>query len=184
MDEKKLYIDFCTENFGREPDTVHRWEAENPEGTPIDLFIWNDQPEVGLVTAVTYGLSSAGHDEWYIGRPELMVRVESEDPAWPLSIAYLAEVGRGEIVFEYGTVIGLDEPIAEDSSMTSFFIFAPPLMEGEEMSCEVGDELPIQLTGCYPIYTDEGPLVSENFDEFWNRDDYDIFSVTRPEFRR
>ncbi len=181
MDERKLFLDFCASNFGRAADALRAWDPAVEGDDPITVLIWNDTPEVGLLTAVTYGLSKVGHDEWYMGRPELMVRVDSEDPAWPLAIAYFADAFRGELPFEYGTVLCLDEPIAEDSSMCGFLLFAPPLVEGEEMTCETGDELPIQLTGCYPVYEGEAAVIKEDFEGFWNREDYDIFSVTRPD---
>ncbi|MCA8961036.1 MAG: suppressor of fused domain protein [Planctomycetes bacterium] len=181
-DEKRVFREFCADNFGGDPDAVHLWESPHEGHPTLEVWIWRDSPSDGVLTAVTYGLSTAEHEEWYFARPELMVRLETDDIAWALAIALLADETRGEVAFEHGTVIGLDEPLASDSTMTAFVIYGPPLVEGEEATCDVGDdELPIQLTGCYPLYEGEVPIVEAEFDAFWSADDYDIFRVDRPD---
>lgn len=45
------------------------------------------------------------------GRPELSVSVRSDDPAWVLAIAYLAEQLRHECPFSYGDTINFGEPM-------------------------------------------------------------------------
>jgi len=179
MDPKKVFREFCRENFGGEPDAEQIWETDSD---PVEIWMWRDSPIEGLMTAVTYGLSTAGHDEWYFALPELMLRVETEDVAWALALALLVEQGRGRLSFEDGSVFAFEEPLAADSHMSAFFLFGPPLVEGEEGTCDLGeDDVPIQLTGCYPIYEGESALVEANLKDFWGREDYDMFSVERPD---
>lgn len=180
MDRETTFRTFCMNNFGGAPDSVHPWEAEGLP--PLEIAIWRDCPFEGLLTAVTYGLSTAEHEEWYFAHPELMLRLETSDLAWPMALALLVEAGFGKLPYEHGTVFVLDEPLALDSRMTGFFLYGPPLVEDEEGTCDLGDdELPIQLTGCYPIYESEGPRVEADLEAFWSREDYDMFSVDRPE---
>ena len=64
---------------------------------PVCCFIFQDRPEAGLMTAVTYGLSLSEHAELGDQKPELIACVRSRDEEWGLGLAGFAERPAGSI---------------------------------------------------------------------------------------
>lgn len=154
-----------------------RPEAHLPRMT---AFAFHDTPEPGLITGFTYGLSLSRHPLWIYGRPELAVTVYSTDVGWPISIAIMADRLRGDCPFEFGDTIGIGDRITDETQMTAFVIFAPTFpLEKEATRIDVGDDLPIGLTGCYPIYESERDFIQRRgFEEFWKLE-WDAYDVRR-----
>jgi hypothetical protein len=116
----------------------------------------------GLFLGLTYGLSIARHEEWRLGRLELSMCVKSDDSAWLLAIAYLAEQMRHDCPFCYGNTINFGEPIASGSSLDGFVVFAPSVIDRDDASVDVGDDLPISIVGMYPTYASERTFIAEH----------------------
>lgn len=176
------YLDRLVELAGgREPARVYPIEPTRPDVKlpRVAAFSFPDLPEPGLITGFTYGLSLAGHPEWRFGTKELAVTVASSSPHWPIAIALVAERLRGDCPFEYGSTITIGEPIADDTHMTAFAIFAPLFPTDGNEEIDVGDALPIGLTGCYPIYASEKDFISRHgLEAFWKLE-WDAFDVQR-----
>lgn len=177
------YLDRIVELAGgREPAGIHPIQPTRPDIhlPPVAAFSYPDLPEPGLITGFTYGLSLAGHSLWTLGRPELAITVFSSDPSWPISIGLMAERLRGDCPFEYGNTINVGEPITEETHMCGFVVFAPAFpREKDDNRIEVGDDLPIGLKGCYPIFRSEMNFIERRgFEEFWKLE-WDAYDVTR-----
>jgi hypothetical protein len=176
----ELYLDYLEGLIGAEP----RFQFFGPEGgsqSRITSITYPDRPEVGLLTAFTYGLSLADHPEWKLGAPKLLVCVQSDDPAWGWAVAEVAAQLRGECPFRIGDTINFHERIAEGSEMSAFLVFFPIGLEREDAKVELPDRT-VNIPGMYPIYEGEidlirriGPLV------FWESDRFDPYDVRRPD---
>ena len=136
-----------------------------------------------MLTAFTYGLSLAQHPDWRLGKPELAISVRSLDFAWAHALGGLAETLRGECAFAYGDTIDAREPVAPDSALDAFVVFAPAVLgPGDYLGIDVGDALPINIQGVYPIHRSELAYMREHgLEAFWNRDwdPYDVTSSAR-----
>ena len=176
------YLDRLVELVGREPQRVYPIESSRPDVhlPPVAAFSFPDTPEPGLITGFTYGLSLARHPLWKFGRPELAVTVYSSDPGWPISIGLMAERLRGDCPFEYGNTIRVGEPITDETHMTGFVIFAPAFpREKDADRIDIGEDLPIGLSGCYPVHESEMDFIGRRgLEEFWKLD-WDAYDVER-----
>lgn len=155
--------------------------ATTHDGLPgVAAIVYDDLPEPGYLMAVTYGLSLATHERWVHGRPELCICVESADPNWGLAVAFIAEQLRGECSFAYGDTLDFGGPMSEQSSMSSLVFFAPAVLEPTDyLGIDVGDDLPINITGCYPIHDVERQYIgTHGLEEFWGQE-WDPFDVHR-----
>jgi hypothetical protein len=154
-------------------------ESSHPGHKGLTAIGYRDLPEKGLLTGITYGLSLARQDEWRLGRPELSVCVRSQDPKWALSIAYLAESLRHDCPFSYGNTINFGEPIADDTRLDGFVVFASLVVGPDDSKVDVGDDLPINIVGMYPTYQSERRFIAEKgLEAFW-RLDWDPYDVNR-----
>lgn len=65
--------------------------------------------------------------------------------------------------------------------MTAFVVFAPATLPREGYAgIEVGDELPINIAGCYPIHDSERHYIHEHGAQaFWDLG-WDPYDVRRP----
>ena len=175
------FLEFCEANFGGKPSTIHVLPSSKPGLPDISTFIWHDNPEPGIMTVVSYGLSLMRKKEWIKGRPELMLRVESKDEKWGFAVAAFIDMFREEKSFVYQTILTIDEPLTTESEMKGFFTFAPALSEPEKMTFSDTDGLPIHLSGFYPIYIEERDLLPRiGLEAFWKHERYDPMSVSRP----
>jgi Suppressor of fused protein (SUFU) len=167
--------------FGREPK-FFPLESTIPGAPKVVVMVYEDVPEAGHITGVTYGLSEVPHPEWRLGRPELIISVASTDVAWPLAVGELANQLRGDCPFAYGNVIDFGQPVTPQSGMTGFFVFAPSILEREDfLDVDVGGPQPVNLAGVFPIHPAEGALIrTAGLKAFWHHADFDPYSVTRP----
>lgn len=166
---------------------------DDPEG--MTALVYRDLPEPGHLTGLTYGLSLGEHPDWRHGKPELCICVQSDDVAWPLAMAYLAESLRGDCPFDYGSTIAFGERVSEESAMTSFVIFAPVVLDREDyLNINLGGGAAdngranghggpgdiVNIAGCYPIHDVELQYIQDNgLEAFWELD-WDPYDVTRP----
>ena len=154
-------------------------ESSSPGEQGMTAIGYQNTPEDGLLLGVTYGLSLAHQEAWRLGRPELSVSVRSDDPAWVLSIAYLAEQLRHDCPFSYGNTINFGEPIAAGSQLDGFVVFVPLAFEPADAQVDVGDDLPITVVGMYPTHAVEREFIAEQgLEAFW-RLEWDPYDVTR-----
>ena len=105
---------------------------------------------------MTCGLSLSDHPAWIHGRPELMISVEDDDPAWGMAIGDVAEQHRGESPFSYGQTINF----GGRTEMSGFFLFAPTLVDRalarEEYAIPLA-RFTVFLTGLYPCMPKRSP---------------------------
>ena len=154
-------------------------ESTSPGHQGVTAIGYQDMPENGLLLGVTYGLSLTRQESWRFGRPELSISVQSNDPAWVLAIAYLAEQLRHDCPFGYGDTINFGEPIAAGSALDGFVVFSPMAFAPDDARIDVGDDLPILIVGMYPTYAAERDFIAENgLEAFWKLD-WDPYDVAR-----
>jgi hypothetical protein len=158
-----------------------------PEGAhKITTIIYQDLPDHGFLTALTYGLSLADHPEWTLGRPELCISVRSSDERWGHAIGYLASTLIHACPFGYGDTINFGEPIATDTTMTAFVVFAPAVLDRADYM-NVLDAPPgadpadvVNIAGMYPIYDSERHFIhAEGLERFWQLG-WDPYDPSRP----
>lgn len=149
----------------------------------VTVCTYRDLP-VGLTTFFTYGLSLAGHPDWRDGSPELCTSVRSAEPHWGITVGQVAESLRGRHRFRHGETIDVGRPIAPDSVMSAFVVFAPAVVDRDDCRVDVsapgqGSPDVINLVGLYPIHGTERQYVDANgIEAFW-RLDWDMYDVTR-----
>lgn len=178
MTDAEAFIEALTGKFGRE-DYILRVDPSKG-GRPIFVFYFENLPEEGTLTAVTYGLSAGDHPDWRLSKPELIVSLDTADRAWGHAAGFFAAEYRGEKRFRYGDVFTTDAPISDESEMRGYFVFAPSFLRPEEQRLELPGG-PVTLTGLYPIYREEVPLLREiGLEAFWHSDGFDLYDVNRP----
>ena len=164
---------------GLEPE-FWRVDSRDPGHQSVTAIGYHNVPEPGLLTGITYGLSLTKREEWTHGRPELSICVRSDDPAWVLAVAHLADGLRHECPFGYGQTINVGEPIAEGTDLDGFVVFAPLVIGADQARIDVGDDLPVVVVGMYPTYASERQFIHQRgLEAFW-RLEWDPYDVTRP----
>jgi hypothetical protein len=149
----KVWRRSLEQRFGRPANEVrHVQVGDNPT---VYVFFFKDFPRQGQTTAVTCGLARANHPEWKQGRPELMVTMRSELPDWGLAAGYLASAFYGQKRFAFGDVFRIDVPLAEDTKMSAFVVFAPDFLKPEHARFDAGVGKPIVLMSMYPLHEEE-----------------------------
>jgi hypothetical protein len=174
----ELYLDHLDDLVGAEPE-FQLFGPEDGDLPRVTSIIYRDRPEPGLLTAFTYGLSLADHPDWKLGAPELVLCVESENPAWSWAVAEVAAQLRGRCPFCIGNTINFGEQIADESAMSAFFVFFSNVLEKEAATVELPDRT-IHIVGMYPIYDGELELIDRiGAVAFWQSDGYDPYDVGR-----
>lgn len=174
------YIEYLDEIFQVEPQIfMNESEIEGVQG--VVSIVYENIPEKGMITGITYGLSLINHEEWKFGRPELMITVESKDIAWGQVAGFLANRLRGDCPFCYSNTINFRERISNESEMDAFLIFAPSILDKENfLGIDIGIDYKINLAGLYPIYSSEMDLVNEwGLKKFWHHPNFDLYNVNR-----
>ncbi len=170
--DHEIFLSYLNNVFGEE-DTILQHEAADG-GPKVSVFVYKDLPEPGMITGVTYGLSLRPHPDWKLGRPELIVSMKSLDTAWPYAAAYFAAEFRGEKRFSYGDVLTMDDPIADDTEMNGFIVFAQGILDAQPPHLRMND-FDLNFSQLYPIHTSELPIYSElGLEAFWKHPDYGI----------
>lgn len=174
-----VFLDKLTALFGQE-NAIHKVDPLADGGRPIFVFFFEDLPETGTLTAITYGLSEAQHPEWTCGRPELMVTLDTTDKSWGLAAGFFASEYQGIKPFCYGDLFTLDRPISEESEMVGYFVFAPSILTQAEAALELPGKT-VHLAGMYPIYEEEIALYKTiGIERFWMSEGFDLYNVRRP----
>jgi len=147
----------------------------------VTAITYPDLPESGLLTAFTYGLSLADHQDWRLGKPELCISVRSDDLSWARAAAFIAEQLRGDCPFCYGDTLGFGDRMSAESAMTAFLVFAPAVLDkADYLGIDVGEPLPVNVAGLYPIHQSERRFIQQKgLETFWQLD-WDPYDVTRP----
>ncbi|WP_046287400.1 MULTISPECIES: suppressor of fused domain protein [Zobellia] len=152
------------------------------DGTPgVTNIVYRDVPEKGMITAITYGLSLGNHPDWKLGRPELIITVDSNDTSWTQVAGYVADTLRGNCPFFYGNTINFREKISDESEMDAFLVFAPSILERKDFAnIEIGLDYKINIAGLYPIYASEMDVIAKNgVQKFWKHPNFDLYNVNR-----
>ena len=155
------------------------YPVDLPGGGPhkITNIVYRDLPEPGMLTGLTYGLSTADNEQWRLGRPELCISMASEDEHWAHAVGYLASSLIHECSFAYGDTIDFGERIARDTTMTAFVVFAPVVMDRADYLNVLGapegadPQDVINIAGMYPIHDSERLFIkAEGLEKFWQLD--------------
>lgn len=146
----------------------------------IAVFSYENVPEEGYTTAITFGISEYENTNWIEGRPELCITVKSLDPDWTSVLGFIGVQFQSEVDFSYGEIIDLGEPISEESEMSAFFTFAPSIFSAEDTEINL-HYYKINLVSLYPIYKEEINVIKKvGLKEFMFNTNYDMYSVNRP----
>jgi hypothetical protein len=174
------YLEHLDELSGGSEPRFLRIESSHPGLKSVTVITYVDLPEPGHLTAITYGLSLADHPDWRQGKPELCISVQSTDVDWAMAMGFLAERLRGQCPFTYGNTVDLGEPVTPDTAMTAFVVFAPISLEREDATdIDVGDDLPINIKGLYPVHESERQYIRANgLEPFWHLD-WDPYDTRR-----
>lgn len=139
------------------PGEIYR-VTESDESRAVLVSSYPDTPEPGCRTSFTFGLSSAVHSEWRLGRPELMLSVRSDDTAWGLCMGEIVRTQRDRILFEQGSILNFGQQISSESLMSSFLVFASNLLDASSSRFEFDDRV-INISQLYPIHESEGDTI-------------------------
>ncbi len=154
-----------------------------PTKPVIYIFYFDELPERGFLTAVTCGLSEAKHPDWKYGAPELMVTMKSSSHSWGMAAGYFASSFFGEKRFSYGDMFKVDDPIAEESDMNAYLLFAPSFLDGEQSKFVLPDRI-VNLVGLYPVYDDEIAIYDRvGLEAFWHAEGFEMNNPHRGRVR-
>lgn len=173
----ELFMDHLASVFGDE-DAIHK--TNSPDGgSPVSVFVYKNIPEEGMITGVTYGLSTSPFPAWKFSRPEMIVSVQSLELDWPCSAATFAALFRGKKTFQYGDVFTTDYPLAPDTKMDGFLVFAQSILSDEFVSVQLND-YKVHFSQFYPIYRKELVVYEKiGLEAFWQHKDFDMYDVAR-----
>jgi len=174
------YMAHLDKVFQQEP-VFYKNDCKIPGLPGITSIVYNDIPEKGFTTGLTYGLSLFEHPDWKLSRPELCISLESSNIDWGQVVGYLANHLRDTCPFCYGDTIDFEEKISDDSEMSAFFIFAPSILEPEDyLHIDIGIGYEISIAGLYPMYAEELEVFSKiGLDKFWHHPNFDLYNVNR-----
>ena len=179
MNNAECFVAHLDRVTGRSEDVIRKIESSDSNLPDVFVFIYKNWPEKGILTGFTFGLSAVEHPDWILGRPELMISVESKDEAWTFAIGYMAERLRGECPFCYGNTVNFHAKVSKESKLDAFLIFAQPFLEKEQMSVPLRD-FQCNITGMYPMFSSEFALYEElGLERFWNLPGWDPLNVKR-----
>ena len=167
------------DSFARHPATHQRI---TPDGVdpPLWILSYSDEPQEGWRASFSYGLSSVDHHLWRLGKPELMICVNTVDDAWGLAVGFLAMQHRGIAPFAYGSTFELGHRVSAESAMTAFLAFAPMDLPKEATKIKLSDRT-LNLVQMYPIYEGEIELVQQAGPvAFLTESAVDFHDITRP----
>lgn len=175
------YLEHLDRIFQKEP-IFFRNESEIAGIAGVSAIVYQDIPNKGMVTGVTYGLSLVNHPDWKIARPELMITADSKDTTWAEVAAYLANSLRGNCPFSYSNTINFGSQIAKESQMDAFLVFAPSILTNKDdyLNIDIGASYKISIAGLYPIHASEIKLIENwGLEKFWKHPAFDMYNVNR-----
>lgn len=154
----KAFAEHLMSRLG-EADLIRRMDGHEGQ-PPVHFFVYRNLPSPGKTTYVTFGLCLGNHLEWRYAKPELVLTVDSDEEDWGIAAAYFVRELRGELPFHPGTLLTLEEPIANGSEMTGFVVCAQDVFKGLDAAIMVGTTC-IQFIGLCPIYTEETAVIQD-----------------------
>ena len=122
-----IFLDYLTATFGQEDGIISEKAADG--GPAIAVFIYENCPEDGMITGITYGLSARAYPEWTLSRPEMVISMESDSRSWPSAALGLTSYFASKKRFRYGDVFTVDGPLADDTEMDAALIFAQSILD-------------------------------------------------------
>jgi hypothetical protein len=167
--------------FNKEPE-YYQNESNTSALPGVTSIIYRDVPEKGMTTALTYGLSLVEHSDWKMGRPELIITVNSTDINWGQAIGFMANKLRGDCPFSYSNRINFGIPISKDSDLNAFLVFAPSIFINKEeyLNIDIGLDYTISIAGMYPIYAEEMDFINaRGLEYFLKQPGLDLYDVQR-----
>jgi hypothetical protein len=166
--------------FQTEPE-YYKEESETDGIAGVTSIVYKDIPKKGMITGITYGLSLGNHPDWKLGRPELIITVDSKDASWAQVAGYLANSLRGNCPFSYSNTINFREKISDESEMDAFLVFAPSILDKKDFAnIDIGLNYKINIAGLYPIYASEMEYIDKNgLEKFWKHPNFDMYNVNR-----
>lgn len=180
MSSAESYLRHLERITSREEDGVLQAPSTSDSLPGVGVFVYENWPRPGFITGFTFGLSIATHPDWRAGRPELMIMMESDDKSWPFAAASAAARFRGDCPFSYGNTINFRQPVAEESALDAFLVFAPPHLDREQMQVEL-EGYTCFIAGLYPMYGSELDLYQRiGLEAFWHHPGWDPFNPKRP----
>jgi hypothetical protein len=183
VNNAELFIRNLDSITGRPEDVIRQVKSTDPGLPHVSIFVYKNWPKEGILTGFTFGLSAAEHPDWKLGKPELMISVESQDDVWPFAIGYLAEKLRGKFSFCYGKTINFNAKVSKEAELDAFLMFAPLFLKKEQMAVKLRD-FTCNITGMYPMFSSEFSLYQEiGLKAFWNLAGWDPLNVHRRPLR-
>ncbi|MEQ8477575.1 hypothetical protein [Fulvivirga sp.] len=82
------YLSHLDNIFQTEPEFFGGDKKNEQSG--VTSIVYSELPESGMITGLTYGLSLVEHPDWKMGRPELLISVESTDKSWAQAAGFIA----------------------------------------------------------------------------------------------
>jgi len=160
-----------------------RYLQIRPNGDPpFWIVAYNNVPSDGSITAFTFGVSSVPNDAWRLGRPEIVINVDSVEDDWLLSLGAISASLRGVCPFSLGNVLRFGKPLSSQSDMSAFFLFWPTILEKDQSQLRLSDRL-INFIQAYPIFDSEGDMIDRiGAEKFFMTDGLEFSDVTRAEF--
>lgn len=80
---------------------------------------------------------------------------------------------------QYGDTLNFREPIAPESAMDAFLVFAPAVFDRDDARVEMGEDHPVNIVVLYPLHRSKREFVTRHgLDASWNLD-WDPYDVTR-----
>jgi hypothetical protein len=164
---------------GGEPRLL-KVDSTRPDVDPVFVVAFDDVPEPGMTTGITYGVSLVDHALSQGARPELCLTVQSTDDAWMWALGQIGEKLRGDCPFVLGSTIDIGAPITGDTEMSSLVVFAPAVLDRDDYEgIEVGEGDKITIVGIVPIHAAERRFIEDHgLEEFWQLG-WDMVDVTR-----
>ncbi len=171
--------------FQTEPE-YYKEESETDGIAGVTSIVYKDIPEKGMITGITYGLSLGNHPDWKLGRPELIITVDSKDTSWAQVAGYLANSLRGHCPFSYSNTINFRKKISDESEMDAFLMFAPSILDKKDFAnIDIGLNYKINIAGLYPIYASEMEYINKNgLEKFWKHPNFDMYNVNRKRIKQ
>lgn len=167
------------DSFARHPATHQRITPDDVR-PPLWILSYPDEPVEGWRASFSYGLSSVDHPLWRLGKPELMICVNTLDDAWGLAVGFLAMQHRGDAAFAYGSTFELGHRVSGESAMTAFLAFASMDLPKDATHIKLSDRT-LNLVQMYPIYEGEIELIRQaGPDAFLTGSAVDFHDIARP----
>ncbi|HYF34680.1 MAG TPA: suppressor of fused domain protein [Prosthecobacter sp.] len=174
----ELFIDFLTVTFGEEDKILTEPAADG--GPPISVFIYDNCPEAGMITGITYGLSVRANPAWTHSRPEMIISMESSSHTWPFAALSLTAHFASKKRFRYGDVFTVDGSLTEDTDMDAMLIFSPSILDPASASIQLSGYR-VHLSQYYPFYRSEFDLYERiGLEAFWKHPQFAIYHPKRP----